>query len=112
MCMHELAHPRRRAVIPTSQCRIHVRTFTLAIDRRLIRPSSHHRLAIVHLHCLPLFHWHVRETRQLLSRIPFQHQAEGVARPQAAVEARFVTPKGSVVVPWYVMTSSPTRRET
>ncbi|KAI6120652.1 nucleotide-diphospho-sugar transferase [Pisolithus croceorrhizus] len=34
----------------------------------------------------------------------FQYQAERIARLQ--------TPKGSVVIPWYVMTSGPTRRET
>ena len=42
----------------------------------------------------------------------FQYQAERIARLQevAAQEAR--KSPGSVVIPWYVMTSGPTRRET
>ncbi|KAH0838069.1 nucleotide-diphospho-sugar transferase [Lanmaoa asiatica] len=42
----------------------------------------------------------------------FQYQAERIARLQTVAEAQFGRPKGSVVVPWYVMTSGPTRRET
>ncbi|KAF8560090.1 UDP-N-acetylglucosamine diphosphorylase [Imleria badia] len=42
----------------------------------------------------------------------FQYQAERIARLQIVAEAQFGKPKGSVVVPWYVMTSGPTRRET
>ena len=42
----------------------------------------------------------------------FQYQAERIARLQTVAEAQFGKPKGSVVVPWYVMTSGPTRRET
>lgn len=42
----------------------------------------------------------------------FQYQAERIARLQTVAEAQFGKPKGSVSVPWYVMTSGPTRRET
>ncbi|KAG6380926.1 nucleotide-diphospho-sugar transferase [Boletus reticuloceps] len=42
----------------------------------------------------------------------FQYQAERIARLQTIAEAQFRKSKGSVVVPWYVMTSGPTRRET
>ncbi|KIJ66233.1 hypothetical protein HYDPIDRAFT_86499 [Hydnomerulius pinastri MD-312] len=42
----------------------------------------------------------------------FQYQAERIARLQVLAETESGKPKGSVVVPWYVMTSGPTRRET
>lgn len=42
----------------------------------------------------------------------FQYQAERIARLQTVAETQFGKPKGSVVVPWYVMTSGPTRRDT
>lgn len=42
----------------------------------------------------------------------FQYQAERIARLQIIAEAQFGKPKGPVVVPWYVMTSGPTRGET
>jgi len=42
----------------------------------------------------------------------FQYQAERIVRLQTVAEAQFGKPKGSVVVPWYVMTSGPTRGET
>jgi len=42
----------------------------------------------------------------------FQYQAERIARLQTVAEAQFGKPKGSVVVPWYVMTSGPTRHST
>lgn len=42
----------------------------------------------------------------------FQYQAERIARLQTIAEAKFGKRKGSVVVPWYVMTSGPTRHET
>ena len=42
----------------------------------------------------------------------FQYQAERIARLQTVAEVQFGKPKGSVVVPWYVMTSGPTRGET
>ncbi|KAG8219558.1 nucleotide-diphospho-sugar transferase [Butyriboletus roseoflavus] len=42
----------------------------------------------------------------------FQYQAERIARLQTVAGAQFGKPKGSVLVPWYVMTSGPTRRET
>jgi len=42
----------------------------------------------------------------------FQYQAERIKRLQTIAEAQFEKKKGSVVIPWYVMTSGPTRRET
>ncbi|KAF8167370.1 nucleotide-diphospho-sugar transferase [Crassisporium funariophilum] len=42
----------------------------------------------------------------------FQYQAERIARLQTVAETEGKKPAGSVVVPWYVMTSGPTRRET
>ncbi|KAF9531918.1 UDP-N-acetylglucosamine diphosphorylase [Crepidotus variabilis] len=42
----------------------------------------------------------------------FQYQAERIARLQTVAETRFSKPAGNVIVPWYVMTSGPTRRET
>ncbi|KAF9245838.1 nucleotide-diphospho-sugar transferase [Melanogaster broomeanus] len=42
----------------------------------------------------------------------FQYQAQRIARLQTIAEIEFRKPKGSVVVPWYVMTSGPTRRDT
>jgi UDP-N-acetylglucosamine/UDP-N-acetylgalactosamine diphosphorylase len=42
----------------------------------------------------------------------FQYQAERIARLQVVAETEYNKPAGSVVVPWYVMTSGPTRRET
>ncbi|KAJ7597457.1 UDP-N-acetylglucosamine diphosphorylase [Mycena floridula] len=42
----------------------------------------------------------------------FQYQAERIARLQTLAETQFNKATGSVVVPWYVMTSGPTRRET
>ncbi|KAF8808108.1 UDP-N-acetylglucosamine diphosphorylase [Phlegmacium glaucopus] len=42
----------------------------------------------------------------------FQYQAERIARLQTVAELQNHKPVGSVVVPWYVMTSGPTRRET
>lgn len=42
----------------------------------------------------------------------FQYQAERIARLQTVAAAEFGKPAGSVVIPWYVMTSGPTRRET
>jgi UDP-N-acetylglucosamine/UDP-N-acetylgalactosamine diphosphorylase len=42
----------------------------------------------------------------------FQYQAERIARLQTVAELENHKPTGSVVVPWYVMTSGPTRRET
>jgi UDP-N-acetylglucosamine/UDP-N-acetylgalactosamine diphosphorylase len=42
----------------------------------------------------------------------FQYQAERIARLQAIAEKEAGKPAGSVVIPWYVMTSGPTRRET
>ncbi|KAJ6609399.1 nucleotide-diphospho-sugar transferase [Mycena sp. CBHHK59/15] len=42
----------------------------------------------------------------------FQYQAERIARLQAVAEQEFNKPAGSVIIPWYVMTSGPTRRET
>jgi UDP-N-acetylglucosamine/UDP-N-acetylgalactosamine diphosphorylase len=42
----------------------------------------------------------------------FQYQAERIARLQAVAEAKAGKPTGSVVIPWYIMTSGPTRRET
>lgn len=42
----------------------------------------------------------------------FQYQAERIARLQAVAEQECGKPAGSVIIPWYVMTSGPTRRET
>jgi UDP-N-acetylglucosamine/UDP-N-acetylgalactosamine diphosphorylase len=42
----------------------------------------------------------------------FQYQAERIARLQTVAQVENHKPAGSVVVPWYVMTSGPTRRET
>ncbi|KIJ53494.1 hypothetical protein M422DRAFT_222153 [Sphaerobolus stellatus SS14] len=42
----------------------------------------------------------------------FQYQAERIARLQVLAEERVGKEKGSVVIPWYVMTSGPTRPET
>ncbi|CAA7264789.1 unnamed protein product [Cyclocybe aegerita] len=42
----------------------------------------------------------------------FQYQAERIARLQIVAELEGSKPAGSVVVPWYVMTSGPTRRDT
>lgn len=42
----------------------------------------------------------------------FQYQAERIARLQTVAENEFGKAKGSVVIPWYVMTSGPTRPET
>lgn len=42
----------------------------------------------------------------------FQYQAERIARLQTLAELDNHKPSGSVVIPWYVMTSGPTRRET
>ncbi|KAG1845965.1 nucleotide-diphospho-sugar transferase [Suillus tomentosus] len=42
----------------------------------------------------------------------FQYQAERIARLQVVAEKECNKAAGSVVVPWYVMTSGPTRRET
>lgn len=42
----------------------------------------------------------------------FQYQAERIARLQTVAETEFKKKKGSVIIPWYVMTSGPTRPET
>ncbi|KAF8078946.1 nucleotide-diphospho-sugar transferase [Lyophyllum atratum] len=42
----------------------------------------------------------------------FQYQAERIARLQTVAEQESGKSAGSVVIPWYVMTSGPTRRET
>ncbi|KAF9074879.1 UDP-N-acetylglucosamine diphosphorylase [Rhodocollybia butyracea] len=42
----------------------------------------------------------------------FQYQAERIARLQTIAEQEFGKKAGTVVVPWYVMTSGPTRRDT
>lgn len=42
----------------------------------------------------------------------FQYQAERIARLQTVAETEFNKPADSVVIPWYVMTSGPTRRDT
>ena len=42
----------------------------------------------------------------------FQYQAERIARLQTVAELENRKPTGSVVIPWYVMTSGPTHRET
>jgi UDP-N-acetylglucosamine/UDP-N-acetylgalactosamine diphosphorylase len=42
----------------------------------------------------------------------FQYQAERIARLQILAESVSSKPPGSVIIPWYIMTSGPTRRET
>ncbi|KIO08561.1 hypothetical protein M404DRAFT_8254 [Pisolithus tinctorius Marx 270] len=42
----------------------------------------------------------------------FQYQGERIARLQTVAETTHKKPKGSVIIPWYVMTSGPTRKET
>lgn len=42
----------------------------------------------------------------------FQYQAERIIRLQAVAEQEFEKTPGTVVIPWYVMTSGPTRCET
>ncbi|KAF4612241.1 hypothetical protein D9613_004219 [Agrocybe pediades] len=42
----------------------------------------------------------------------FQLQAERIARLQSVAEKECSKPAGSVIIPWYVMTSGPTRRDT
>ncbi|KAF7972589.1 hypothetical protein HWV62_17388 [Athelia sp. TMB] len=42
----------------------------------------------------------------------FQYQAERIARLQIVAEQESGKPAGSVVIPWYVMTSGPTRKAT
>ena len=42
----------------------------------------------------------------------FQYQAERIARLQTLAETECAKPASSVIIPWYVMTSGPTRRET
>ncbi|TFK77418.1 nucleotide-diphospho-sugar transferase [Pluteus cervinus] len=42
----------------------------------------------------------------------FQYQAERIARLQTVAEQEAGKPSGGVVIPWYVMTSGPTRAET
>ncbi|KAI0778976.1 nucleotide-diphospho-sugar transferase [Trametes elegans] len=42
----------------------------------------------------------------------FQYQAERIARLQQVAAEAAGKPAGSVVIPWYVMTSGPTRQET
>lgn len=42
----------------------------------------------------------------------FQYQAERIARLQKVAEIESSEPARSVVIPWYVMTSGPTRRDT
>ncbi|ESK92720.1 udp-n-acetylglucosamine diphosphorylase [Moniliophthora roreri MCA 2997] len=42
----------------------------------------------------------------------FQYQAERIARLQTVAEQEFNRSAGSVIIPWYVMTSGPTRRDT
>jgi UDP-N-acetylglucosamine/UDP-N-acetylgalactosamine diphosphorylase len=42
----------------------------------------------------------------------FQYQAERIARLQQVAQEETDKPVGSVVVPWYIMTSGPTRRAT
>jgi len=42
----------------------------------------------------------------------FQYQAERIARLQQVAQEEAGKPAGSAVVPWYIMTSGPTRRET
>jgi UDP-N-acetylglucosamine/UDP-N-acetylgalactosamine diphosphorylase len=42
----------------------------------------------------------------------FQYQAERIGRLQTVAESECGKPAGSVIIPWYVMTSGPTRRDT
>ncbi|KAJ3772422.1 UDP-N-acetylglucosamine diphosphorylase [Lentinula raphanica] len=42
----------------------------------------------------------------------FQYQAERISRLQTVAEQEFGKKEGTVIVPWYVMTSGPTRRDT
>lgn len=42
----------------------------------------------------------------------FQLQAERIARLQSIAESESGKPAGSVVIPWYIMTSGPTRKPT
>ncbi|KAH0591088.1 hypothetical protein H2248_001194 [Termitomyces sp. 'cryptogamus'] len=42
----------------------------------------------------------------------FQYQAERIVRLQQVAEAEAKKPAGSVIIPWYVMTSGPTRQAT
>lgn len=42
----------------------------------------------------------------------FQYQAERIARLQTLAESQYHKSPGTVIIPWYVMTSGPTRRET
>jgi len=42
----------------------------------------------------------------------FQYQAERIARLQTVSESENAKPAGSAIIPWYVMTSGPTRRDT
>ncbi|KAI0297550.1 UDP-N-acetylglucosamine diphosphorylase [Multifurca ochricompacta] len=42
----------------------------------------------------------------------FQYQAERIVRLQQVAQEETGKPVGSVIVPWYIMTSGPTRRET
>jgi UDP-N-acetylglucosamine/UDP-N-acetylgalactosamine diphosphorylase len=42
----------------------------------------------------------------------FQYQAERIARLQTVAETEFKKQKGSVIIPWYIMTSGHTRPET
>ncbi|KAF9270661.1 nucleotide-diphospho-sugar transferase [Marasmius fiardii PR-910] len=42
----------------------------------------------------------------------FQYQAERIARLQTVAEKEFNKSVGSTIIPWYVMTSGPTRRDT
>ncbi|KAG7099661.1 hypothetical protein E1B28_001487 [Marasmius oreades] len=42
----------------------------------------------------------------------FQYQAERIARLQTVAEQECNKSAGSVIIPWYVMTSGPTRRDT
>lgn len=42
----------------------------------------------------------------------FQYQAERIARLQTVAEQHAKKASGTVIIPWYVMTSGPTRRET
>ncbi|KAJ4485771.1 nucleotide-diphospho-sugar transferase [Lentinula aciculospora] len=42
----------------------------------------------------------------------FQYQAERISRLQIVAEQEFSKKAGTVIVPWYIMTSGPTRRDT
>ncbi|EIN13928.1 UDP-N-acetylglucosamine diphosphorylase [Punctularia strigosozonata HHB-11173 SS5] len=42
----------------------------------------------------------------------FQYQAERIARLQVVAQEECGKEKGSVIIPWYIMTSGPTRKET